>query len=143
MNIKWFKTSPSQTVRSIELIRIVIALIIVMHPMHGFFNMDNIPRFGDFIESHGFPFGLFLAWSVLIIQFTCSVALVFRRFVVFACIGHIFILIMGIWLSHIPHGWYVVGPGSGGMEFSVLMITCLLATLLAYWPVVTEKIKES
>jgi len=139
MNINWFNTPAFQTVRSIELIRVVIALIIIMHPLYGFFNLDNIPRFGSFIESHGFPFGLFLAWSVLIIQFICSLALVFCRLVAVACIGHIFILIMGIWLSHLPHGWYVVGPGSGGMEFSVLMIACLLATLLAYWPVAADK----
>jgi putative oxidoreductase len=35
-------------------------------------------------------------------------------------------LAMGIYLVHAPAGWFVVGAGRNGMEFSVLLILCLL-----------------
>lgn len=37
---------------------------------------------------------------------------------------------MGIVLVHAPEGWFVVGLGRNGMEYSVLLIVCLLS--LAY-----------
>jgi putative oxidoreductase len=33
---------------------------------------------------------------------------------------------MGIWLVHAPNGWFVVGPGRNGVEYSVLLIVTLL-----------------
>ena len=37
----------------------------------------------------------------------------------------IFQLLMGIYLIHGRAGWFVVGAGRNGMEFSVLLILCL------------------
>ena len=34
---------------------------------------------------------------------------------------------MGIVLVHAPSGWFVVGGGRNGMEYSVLLIAVLLA----------------
>jgi len=44
------------------------------------------------------------------------------------------ILGAGIWISHARHGWFVVGPGENGMEYSVTLIACLSAVLWTYWP---------
>jgi putative oxidoreductase len=33
-----------------------------------------------------------------------------------------------------PHGWFVVGLGRNGMEYSVLLIVCLLAVAYAHAP---------
>lgn len=41
---------------------------------------------------------------------------------------------MGIVLVHAPHGWFVVGAGRNGMEYSVLLIVCLLLLALQAWP---------
>jgi putative oxidoreductase len=38
----------------------------------------------------------------------------------------------GIWLVHAAAGWFVVGLGRNGMEYSVLIITCLLALAWAH-----------
>ncbi len=35
-------------------------------------------------------------------------------------------MLMGIILVHAPNGWYVVGPGAGGVEFNVVLIASLL-----------------
>jgi putative oxidoreductase len=130
----WFRSDPALPSPSIDLIRLAVALVILMHPLHGFAHPADIPGFGTFLTSVGFPFGLALAWMVLVTQVACSLGLIVRRWVVPACMGHIVILSVGILVFHAPLGWFVVGPGEGGMEFSVLMISCLVAVLLAHWP---------
>ena len=37
-------------------------------------------------------------------------------------------------LVHLPAGWFVVGGGRNGMEYSVLLIVALLGIAWAYWP---------
>ena len=41
-----------------------------------------------------------------------------------------FQLILGIALVHFPEGWFVVGGGRNGMEYSVLLILCLVVIAL-------------
>ena len=36
------------------------------------------------------------------------------------------VYLAGIVLVHAPAGWFVVGLGRNGMEYSVLLIACLL-----------------
>jgi len=36
----------------------------------------------------------------------------------------------GIALAHFPDGWFVVGGGRNGMEYSVLLILCLVVIVL-------------
>jgi len=35
-------------------------------------------------------------------------------------------LLVGIFLVHLQNGWFVVGATQGGMEYSVLLIICLV-----------------
>lgn len=134
MNSKWFSGSPNFSIRGLELIRVAVALVLVTHPIHGLLHPADITGFGGFLGQIGFPFGVALAWLTILIQIACSLALVLRRFVVPASIGHIGILGMGIWLVHAPSGWFVVGASTGGMEFSVTLIACLSGVMWAYWP---------
>ncbi|WP_158765204.1 hypothetical protein [Terricaulis silvestris] len=57
-----------------------------------------------------------------------------RRFVTLACLGHMGIVALGAVLVHYPDGWFVVGAGRNGMEYSVLLLVCLGATARAYAP---------
>jgi hypothetical protein len=34
---------------------------------------------------------------------------------------------------HFQEGWFVVGGGRNGMEYSVLLMLCFTATGIAYW----------
>ena len=40
----------------------------------------------------------------------------------------------GLWLVHWPAGWFVVGLGRNGMEYSVCLIGVLLAVAWRSWP---------
>lgn len=57
-----------------------------------------------------------------------------RRFVTLACLGHIVIVGLGAVLVHYPAGWFVVGAGRNGMEYSVLLLNCLAAVAWAHAP---------
>ncbi|WP_269630431.1 DoxX family protein [Pelomonas sp. BJYL3] len=130
----WIRSEPTQAQVSVTLVRWAVALVILMHPLHGYFHAENIPRFGEYLSSLGFPFGGALAWAVLLTQTAASLLMLAGRLVVPACAAHVVVLLTGIVVFHYPLGWYVVGPGEGGMEFSVLMISCLLAVAWAHWP---------
>jgi putative oxidoreductase len=131
---KLYSARPGNAMQGIDIVRLGVALIILMHPLHGFFHVANIPAFGGYLASLGYPFGTALAWSVLIIQTLCSLALICNRFVVPACIGHIVIVTFGLVHFHAPNGWYVVGPGTGGMEWAFILLSSLLGVLWSYWP---------
>jgi len=133
-NRNWVNASPSSPTRGLDIVRVTIALILTVHGVHGLLNPKSTTGFGEYLGSIGFPFGVVLAFFIMIVQIACSVALIFRRVVVIACIGHIVILGTGIGLIHAAAGWFVVGPGSGGIEYSITLIACLFAILWAYWP---------
>jgi putative oxidoreductase len=127
--------NPYNAAAGIGIVRVGVALIILMHPLHGFAHPEGIPGFGEYLGSLGYPFGLQLAWSVLLLQTACSLALVANRWVVPACLGHICVVSFGLVHFHLPNGWYVVGGGGqGGMEWAVILLVCLIGVLLAHWP---------
>ena len=113
----------------------VVAFILITHPIFAVLRPANVLGFGRILESHHIPFGVPLAWAVMLIQVGCSLALMARRLIIPACIGHILVLLAGIFLIHAPK-WRTVGLPDGdhqpGSEFSVLLIACLLAILWAH-----------
>jgi uncharacterized membrane protein YphA (DoxX/SURF4 family) len=131
--------------RSLDAVRIAAAIAVLLHGAGALFafNVDGMRGWGEQMEGAGFPFGVALVWSVVTTQTVASCALLTRRFVVLACAAHIFILVNGIWTTHAPY-WFVVGPGrsagrgwsaasgndEGGMELSIVLITCFVAVLL-------------
>ena len=119
--------------RGLALAQMGAAAILAAHPLHGFWDWRNLGGFGAFMDRFAFGHGLALVYLMLATQVLCSAALLARRFVLPACLGHIFILGMGVWLIHWPD-WFVVGPGTDGMEYSALLIACFLSVLMAHWP---------
>lgn len=130
---KWFETVPSQLDRSLDIMRIAVSLITLVHPVNRIIAGD-VHGFGEFLSAEGFPLGVALAWFITLFQLAASLTMIVRRLIVPACIGNIIIFIFGIALDHVHSGWFVVGGGTNGMEYSVMLIACLFALLWAYWP---------
>ena len=82
--------------------------------------------FGAWLDSLGFPFGLGIAWGVTLIEIVGTPLLALRRFVFPLCCVYVAIYLAGLVLVHWPAGWFVVGLGRNGMEYSVLLIVCLV-----------------
>jgi putative oxidoreductase len=124
---------------ALEFVRIASASILIIHPIGGLRDPAGLNDLGLYFSSIGFPFGVQLVWGSMFLQIASSLALIARRLVVPACFGHMLVLVTGICLFHAPH-WFVigpdnvVGPGKEGIEYSMLLITCIVSILLAYWP---------
>lgn len=112
------------------LLRLAIAIILLVHSVSGMFN-NGINDFGNyFLNEIGFaPCGVPLAWAIKLSHIAAACCLLFDKYLKWAAIGTIFILLMGIVLVHFEEGWFVVGGGRNGVEFNFLMIMVLLTLL--------------
>lgn len=128
-----FASQPERPDRGLAFIRIACALVLLVHPIHRL-SHGNVPGFGAWLLSVGIPKGDWVAWAITLGELLAGTSLVARRFVLPACLLHITVLAMGIKMVHGPEGWFVVGGGRNGVEFSVLLIAVLLGVAYAHAP---------
>lgn len=90
-----------------------------------------VDDFGGFFASLGLPFGVALAWAITVFEIVGGVALALGRWT--RVLAPLFAaeLLLGIVLVHAQEGWFVVGAGRNGVEYSVLLIAVLLAVAAA------------
>lgn len=117
---------PRRAVRALALLRIALAGLLAAHGWARLF-ADGVVPFGAWLESIGFPFGFGIACAVTAFEILGTPLLALRRFVFPLCCVYIAIYLAGLVLVHWPAGWFVVGLGRNGMEYSVLLIVCLAA----------------
>lgn len=111
------------------LLRYALAVLIFIHGAHRIYD-NGVTGFGGFLDAHGFPFGPALAWAITIYELIGPLLLAARRWVAPIALVSAVQYGIGIWLVHWQHGWFVVGSGRNGMEFSVLLIVALLTLAL-------------
>lgn len=135
MNTDLLKNIPApRPVQGLAIVRTAIALILIVHPIHGLIDPAGMHAFGEGLSADGFPFGLALPWLIVLFQFTGCVGLIFNRYVVLSCIFNLIVLIVGVFYIHMSSGWFVVGAGRNGVEYSITLIACLSGIMWAYWP---------
>ncbi len=113
------------------LLRIILALILLMHSVPEMFN-DGVNNFGNlYLNQIGFkPFGLLVAWAVKLSHVFAAIAFVTQKYVKVAGVITIIILVAGIFMVHLPNGWFVVGGGTNGVEYNILLIACIVTIML-------------
>ncbi len=113
------------------LLRLAVAVILFMHSVPGMFN-NGINDFGKYYlnEAGFFPYGVAIAWIIKISHVVCAFCLLLNRYVKWASVITILILIAGIVMVHFKEGWFVVGGGRNGVEFNFLLILVLFTLLL-------------
>ena len=111
-------------------LRVSVAILIAAH---GYARLwaDAVEPFGVWLNSQHIPFGTPVAYAVTFTEILGAPLLAAGRFVPVICVIYSMIYSVGIVLVHAPEGWFVVGLGRNGMEYSVLLIMVLLC--LAYW----------
>lgn len=107
------------------LLRITVSLFLLAHGVARTY-LGTIGGFGEFLDSRGFVIGGVLAWAITIFEIVGGIAMALNYFVKWIAAVFIIELATGIVLVHAPQGWFVVGATLGGMEYSVLLIVCLL-----------------
>ncbi len=133
MGLLGAKAPPERAERALDVLRVTVALLILIH---GLFRLvaGGITPFGVWLESQGFPLGFGWALVVTLFELVGPVLMLARRWTSFSALGHAAILTLGMILVHLPFGWFVVGAGRNGIEYSVILIVSLLTIAWAYWP---------
>ena len=119
--------------QALAFIRVALAALLFIHGVARVL-ADGVAPFGTFLESQGFPFGLAIAWFVTVFELVAAPVFASGRWVSPIALIFAAIYACGIWLVHAPAGWFVVGLGRNGAEYSVLILVCLLANAWAHRP---------
>ena len=111
------------------LLRVTVALLLFIHGAYRLL-VHGVPDFGGFLASKGFPFGVALAGAITAFELAGGTLLAWGRLVRPVACGFMANLLAGILLVHGREGWFVVGGGRNGVEYSVLLIACLASLCL-------------
>ena len=117
---------------AIVFLRIVVALIMLIHAV-GRIYLGIVDGFGEFLTLSGFPLGFYLAWAITIFEIIGSVSIALGFYVAPLAIIFAAHLLCGIYLVHLKDGWFVVGAGRNGMEFSVLLIASFITLAISHF----------
>jgi putative oxidoreductase len=114
----------------IVLLRVGVAILLFIH---GVFRVvdGGITPFGGFLDAKGIPLGVSVAWLLTVIELVGTPLLAFGLFTRPLVIWFAVELIAGIVLVHAREGWFVVGGGRNGVEYSVALVIALTAVGLS------------
>lgn len=112
--------------RALSAIRVAVATLLFVHGVARI-TLGIVDDFGGFLATVGLPAGLPLAWSISIFEVVGGLVLATGRWVRPIAALYAVELAAGIALVHWSEGWFVVGAGRNGMEYSILLIVTLLA----------------
>jgi len=115
--------------RALAALRLVIAGLLAAH---GWARLiaGGVAPFGAWLDSQHVPLGPYVAAGVTAYEIVGTLLLALGRWTTWVALGFIAIYATGLVMVHMPAGWFVVGLGRNGMEYSVLLIACL--AMLAY-----------
>ena len=117
--------------QGLDLVRWVLATLLFIHGLARVL-AGGVAPFGAFLDAQGFPAGLVLAWAVTAFELVAAPVMAWGRWVTPVALVFAAIYACGVLLVHAPAGWFVVGLGRNGAEYSVLIIACLLANAWAH-----------
>jgi putative oxidoreductase len=110
---------------ALRVLRVVVAILLFIHGSYRLVS-GGVAGFGGFLAGVGLPLGPAIAWAITIGEIVGTVALAAGVFARPLALWFAAELTMGIVLVHAPEGWFVVGGGRNGVEYSVLLIAVLL-----------------
>ncbi len=116
---------------ALSIVRVAAAGTMIIHGITRL-SLGTVSNFDGWLNSLGFP--PYTAWAITFFEILGGLALIWgKKWTSAICIIFSLQLIMGIILVHFPEGWFVVGAGRNGMEYSVLLIICFASTGIANW----------
>ena len=120
---------PLTAIRASFALRATIGLLITIHGIYRIL-AGGVAPFGEFLDGSGVPLGTMVAWLITVVESVGGPALMLGFLVTPLCAWFAVELTFGIILVHAGSGWFVVGGGRNGMEFSVLLIMCFVVTAM-------------
>lgn len=120
-------------------LRAAVASVFVVHGLTRTI-LGTVDDFGAFLAASGVPGGVVIAWIISIVEVFGGSLLVLGLSVRPLALWFGLQIAAGIFMVHGKVGWFVVGGGRNGAEYSVLILACLtvvaLTDSIAYraWP---------
>lgn len=111
--------------KSLLVLRIMISLCMIAHGSQRLY-FNTVNGFGEFLNAKGFLIGVPIAWGITLFELLAGLLLLLNYFTKWISLVWAVQLLMGIILVHAQNGWFVVGPSTGGVEYSLLLIVSLL-----------------
>jgi putative oxidoreductase len=115
---------------SLTILRIVTPLFFIAHAVVRIIN-DTIPQFANFLGTRGFPQPLAVVWAITVIELVAGALMIVGASVRCMAAALASIALGGIVLIHAKLGWFVGEHGTGGSEYSVCLLLCLLVIAAA------------
>lgn len=113
---------------TVILLRISVALVFFLHA--GVRVVHNtVPEFTQFMAGKNWPLPEATVWVLSAYELAGSILLALGYFVKWLSAGFIGILLVGIVLIHASLGWFVGEHGTGGVEYSFMLIMALLVVM--------------
>ena len=117
--------SDPRSARSWLALRILLACLIAAHGWARLIGGGVVP-FGGWLDSQGIPLGVVLAAAITAFEIVGTPLFAAGLFVFPLSLAYAAIYVAGAILVHLPAGWFVVGLGRNGAEYSALLIACLI-----------------
>jgi putative oxidoreductase len=109
---------------SLIALRTVLGIIFITHGAARIY-YASVTDFGTFLESKNIPLGILVAWTITLGEMVGGTLLILNKYVRYCVIFHAAVILGGIVMVHLPNGWFTVGHGSGGVEYSLLILAVL------------------
>ena len=113
----------------VTLLRVGVAAIMAIHGIARI-RLGIVDDFGVVLNQWGFPAGPVLAWLLTVVEIAGGAALAAGYLIRPVALWFIVQLALGVYLIHARAGWFVVGAGRNGVEFSALLIVCLVTIVM-------------
>lgn len=115
---------------ALVLLRVTVAGIFIAHAATRVLN-GSVPQFARFLEARGLARGTEVVWSITAFELLGGALLAAGRLTRLIAAGFFAMLAVGIVLIHARLGWWVGEHGTGGMEYSVVLMVCLVVVAAA------------
>ena len=117
--------------RALIALRCLVSLLLLIHGVFRAQADGYVSEFGEFLSGNGVPAGLIVAWGITLFEIIGTPLLALGWQQRWIALGFAVELAVGIAMVHAREGWFVVGGGRNGAEYSVLLIGVMLAVAWA------------
>jgi putative oxidoreductase len=116
--------------QSLFLLRIAVPFMLIAHAVIRITG-GTIGRFANFLEERGFIFGLAIVWLITFAEIVGGILMILGYFTRWIAAIFIAQLTLGIIIIHAAKGWFVGEHGTGGVEYSIVLIVALIVIAAA------------
>ncbi len=114
-------------------LRILLGGLVAAHGWARWLS-DAVTPFGEWLEGQGIPMGLIVASGITALEILGTPFFVWGKGVFYLSIVYAVLYAAGLIMVHASEGWFVVGLGRNGMEYSVLLIISFLCIAYQHLP---------